>query len=131
MTLTPVSIASWAKSWSLIKALDPLGILCDLVRNHPLRNIHKPLLGKMRDEARVCTMVHDTGRGVFPVFGQLDEFHLPVVQGLLVRARGQDISVGIPRFYGGVDVEDVVVMAPLHDLAAVDIPCNIDQEATG
>ena len=79
----------------------------------------------------ICAVIHDTGRGILPVFGQLDEFHLAEIQGLLVRARGLDIRIRIPGFHRGVDIEDIVVMAPLHDLAAVDVPGNIDQQAPG
>ena len=39
--------------------------------------------------------------------------------------------VGIPELHRRVDVEDAGIVAPLHDLAAVDVPGQIDEEVAG
>ena len=39
--------------------------------------------------------------------------------------------VGVPQLDRGVDVEHAVVVAPLQDLAAVDVPGQVDQQVAG
>ena len=36
--------------------------------------------------------------------------------------------VGIPELDRRVEIEHAVVVAPLHDLAAVDVPCKVDEQ---
>src|SRR5262249_5089659 len=58
------------------------------------------------------------------------QVHVPPVQR---SHRGMSIAHGrirVPEFDGSVDVEDTVVMAPLHDLTTVDVPGQVDEEIT-
>ena len=39
--------------------------------------------------------------------------------------------VRVPELHRRVDVQHAVVVAPLHDLAAVDVPGQVDEEVAG
>jgi hypothetical protein len=58
------------------------------------------------------------------------KFHLAVIEGFLVGACGKYLAVGIPGLYGRVYVQDIVIMTPLDNLATVNIPGKIDQQAS-
>ncbi len=104
------------------------GVGCDIIFDHPVRDIKKSLPGEVRDESRVCTVINHSGGRVIKVFCQLVKLHLAIVQGLFVRAGREYFCIGIPGFHRSVHVHDVIVMTPPNNLAAVNIPCKIDQQ---
>jgi len=78
----------FAKALLLYELFETFRVCCEIVCDHPVCDIDKALLGHVRDKARVCPVVDHAGSRTLPVFGELPEFHLPVVQGFLVRACG-------------------------------------------
>src|SRR5262249_61757187 len=40
-------------------------------------------------------------------------------------------AVGVPEFYRRVDIQYTLVVAPLHDFAAIDVPRQVDEEVPG
>ncbi len=113
------------------KHLHPLRVGRDPVFEHPVCDVEQPLLGKVRDQAGVCTVVDNTGGRVLPAFREFQKVHLPVVQGLLVRACGEPFGIGVPDLNRRVHVQDAVVVAPLKDRAAVDVPGKVNQQPAG
>ncbi len=67
----------------------------------------------------------------FQSFASSAKAHLPLVEGLLVRRGREPFPVRVPDLDRGVQVEHVMVMAPGHDLAAVDVPGEIDEQPPG
>jgi hypothetical protein len=59
------------------------------------------------------------------------QVHVAPVEGLLRRVLVRAAGVGVPQLGRGVDVEDAVVVAPLQDLAGVDVPGQVDQQVAG
>ena len=57
----------------------------------------------------------------------LAHVHVAPVEGALGRVLPA-ARVRVPDLDGGVDVEDAVVVAPLQDLAGVDVPRQVDQD---
>ncbi len=86
--------------------------------------------GEVLDEARVGAVVEDGGRavGVFPGGEQFAESHMAVVEGSLGWGAVGGAFVGVPDFDGGIDVADAVVVAPLEDIRAADIPGEVDDD---
>ena len=110
---------------------DPLGLCGDEfpIRQGPLRDVQQGVLGEMADQSRVGAMLEDRGRSGFrPGRHHLSQLHVAPVErplgGRLVAGAG----VRVPQLHGRVDVQDAPVVAPLHDLHAVDIPRQIDQQ---
>ena len=99
------------------------------VRQGPLGDVQEGLLGEMADQARVGPVLEHGGRpGLRPGGDHAPQVHVTPVErplgGGLVRRPG----VGIPELHGRVDVQHAMVVAPLHDLAAIDVPGQIDEE---
>src|SRR5208337_4933158 len=111
------------------QARKPGRVLREPVLDHLVGDVHEALFCHVRDKPRVCPVVDNTGGRIFPVSGQLMEFHLPVIQGLLDRACSIALTERVPGFHGRVHVQHVVVMAPLDNLAAVDVPGKIQEKA--
>ena len=83
----------------------------------------------MGDQARIgAVLEHGRGAGLGPAGGHPADVHVPPIErplgGMLVVAAG----VRVPHFDRRVDVQHAVVVAPLEDLAAVDVPGQVDQQ---
>src|SRR5262245_36271739 len=102
------------------------------LRERALRDVEERLLGEMADETRVCTMFDDRGRAwLSPRGHHSSQIHMTPVQRSLGGVFVCRPGVRVPDFDGRIDVEDAAVVTPLHDLAAVDIPGEVDEEVPG
>ena len=134
MTLTPSWWARWLNSRAVgvVRDLLRLGAGELPVRQGPLGDVEQRLLGEMADETRVgAVLEHRRRPGLLPRRDHPPQVHVPPVErplgGVLVARPG----VRIPQLHRRVDVQHAAVVAPLHDLAAVDVPRQVDQEVAG
>ena len=94
-------------------------------------DVEEGLLREMADEAGIGAMLENGRRaGRAPVGDHPPQVHVAPVERQFVGLRRYRMLVRIPHFDGGVEIEHPLVMAPLHDLAAVDVPGEIDEEIT-
>ena len=103
-----------------------------LVGQRPLGDVQQRLLGEVADQARVCAVLEHRGRpGLLPRCDHAPQVHVAPVERPLRRVFVVGAGVRIPELHRRVDVQHAVVVAPLDDLAAVDVPGQIDQEIAG
>ena len=99
------------------------------VRDEALTDVDQALLGEMRDQAGVGAMLdHRRGALVLPPGDQAPDGHVPPVKRSLGRVLVRRPGIGIPQLGGGVHIQHSVVVAPLEDLAGVDVPGEVDEE---
>ena len=134
MTFTPSWCARWLNSARPGVVRDFLGLRADdfLVRQGPLGDVQQRLLGEMADQTGIGAMLdHRRGPGLLPRGDHPPQVHVPPVERPLGRVLVARSGVRIPQLHRRVDVQHAVVVAPLHDLAAVDVPGQVDQEVAG
>ncbi len=87
----------------------------------------------MRDQTRIGAVIDHRCRSlvVAPGFEQLAHFHVPIVKRVTGRVVALRILVRIPHFDGGVDVEHLMIAAPLQHGVAFDIPGEVDDHIAG
>ena len=108
-----------------LPALDPL------LGQGGSRDVEETLLGEVGNEAGVGPVLDHGGRALLLPFAvHLAHVHVAPVEGALSRVLLAP-GIGVPDLDGGVDVEDAVVMAPLQDLAGIDVPGQVDQDIAG
>ena len=131
ITFTPSFFASWLNSWAfawwaIFSAAAPLTFLS--VRS-ALGDVEQPLLGEVGDQARIGPVLEHRGRPrLVPAGDHSPHVHVPPVERPLGRVLLLRPGVRVPDLDRRVDVEHAVVVAPLDDLAAVDVPGQVDQQ---
>ena len=85
------------------------------------------------DQARIGAVIDHRRRSfvVAPLSIIFRMFHVPVVERVLGRVVALRILVRIPHLDGGVDVEHLMVAAPLEHGVAFDIPGEVDDQVAG
>jgi hypothetical protein len=107
----------------------PLGLAVLL---HLLADVEEPLLREVRDQAGVGAVLdHRRGALLLPAGHHPTEVHVAPVEGALGGVLVLRSLVGVPDLDRGVHVEYAVVVAPLEDLAGVDVPGQVDDHVTG
>ena len=92
-------------------------------------DIKQRLFGEVADQTRVGTVFKNGGRSRFrPSRLHAAQVHMPPVEGQFCGMRSLGVLVGVPEFDRGVHVQNAVIMAPGDDLAAIDVPGQVDQE---
>ena len=100
-----------------------------LVREGLLRNVEQCMLGEMADQPRVGAMFdHRRRPGLAPAGDHAPQIHVPPVERSLGRVLVVGSRVRIPELDRRVHIQDAPVVAPLHDFATIDVPCQVDQE---
>ena len=92
-------------------------------------DVEQRVLREVADESWVGTVLENgrrAGRG--PAGDLLPEVHVPPVEREVRGVGPLRMLVGVPEFDRRVEVEHAVVVAPLHDLAAVDVPGEVDEQ---
>jgi hypothetical protein len=96
------------------------------------REISSAALGEVGDEAGVGAVLQDGGGArLDPLRLHPAQIHVAPVEGPLGGVLVLGPGVGVPDLDRGVDVEDAVVVAPLQDLAGVDVPGQVDEDVAG
>ena len=109
------------------------GVALDLlVREDALADVDQPLFREVRNQAGIRAVFdHGCGTPSIPGRNQPANIHVPPVKrplsGMPVRRAG----VRIPQFGRRVHVEHAMIVAPLQDLAGVDVPCEVDEQVAG
>ena len=99
------------------------------VREQLLRDVDQPLLGPMRNQARIGAVFDNRRRPrLAPAGRHAADVHVPPIERPLGRMLLLRAGVGIPDFHRGVDVEHASIVTPLQDFAAVDVPGQVDQQ---
>ena len=99
------------------------------VRDQALADVDQALLHEVRDEPGVGAMLDNRGRTrLTPAGDHAPQVHVAPVERLLRRMLVRAGRVGIPQLGRRVDVLHAVVVAPLEDLAGVDVPRQVDDE---
>ena len=108
-----------------LDALDPA------LLQQPGGDVQQPLLGPVGDEARVGPVFHHGGgAGRAPAGRHAPNVHVPPIKRQFGRMFGPG-RVGVPKLHGGIQVQHPVVVAPLQDFAAVDVPGQVHQQVPG
>ena len=131
MTFTPSRAGKVVEAALGDAALDLLGPApLDLaVGDQALADVDQALLGEVRDQAGVGAVLDHRRRPLLlPLGGHPPDVHVAPVERALGRMLVGPAGVRIPQLGRGVDVEHAVVVAPLQDLAGVDVPGQVDQQ---
>ena len=95
-------------------------------------DVEQRVLREVADESWVGTVLEDGRRaGRSPAGDLLPEIHVPPVEREVRGVGALRMLVGVPEFDRRVEIEHAVVVAPLHDLAAVDVPGEVDEQVAG
>ena len=121
--------------------LQGLRVVRDLLRlrarelplgQRPVGDVQKALLGEVADQARVgAVLEHGRRPGLLPGGHHPAQVHVTPVERPLGRVLVPGPRVRVPELHRRVEIQDAVVVAPLNDLAAVDVPGEIDEEVAG
>ena len=85
---------------------------------------HQPGVGAVLD--------HGGGAVLAPGRRPAPEVDVPDVQGAVGGVGRRVVGEGVvPQLHRGVDVQDAVVLAPLDEVAGVDVPGEVDEQVTG
>ena len=113
---------------------DLLGVAAGdfLVVQVPLGKVDQALLRPVRDQPGIGAVLQDGGgAGLAPAGRHAADVHVPPIErplgGMLVGRAG----VRVPNLHRRVQIEHPSIVTPLDDLAAVDVPGQIDQEIAG
>ena len=94
-----------------------------------IADVQQALFGEVRNEAGVGAVLdYHCGSGLGPFGCHAAEIHLPPVERHLLRRRALGVLVRVPQLDGGVHVEHAAVVAPLEDVAAVNVPGQVNQQ---
>ncbi len=115
-----------------LELTSPLRILKRLLLDDLLRDVDHAKLDEMRDETRVGTVLKNSGRAIVGApFGHTTlKLFVTMVKGELANIRVRSILVRIVDFKGSVDVEDLVLTAPVEKGDRGDLVGQVDQEVT-
>jgi hypothetical protein len=115
--------------FGVVRDLLALSLAEFFVRERLLRDLEERVLGEVTDQAGVCSVFdHRCRPELAPRGDHPPQIHVAPIEGSLCRMFVAGSGVGIPKFYGGVHIQDAPVVAPLHDFATVDIPCQVNEE---
>ena len=84
--------------------------------------IQQGLLYEVRNEAGIRAMINNSSRRIFPITGKIPQLHLPPVKRFFKRALRINSLIRIPTFNRSINVQYIVIMAPLNDFIGADIP---------
>jgi hypothetical protein len=94
-----------------------------------LGDVQEALLRPVGDEAGIgAVFQHGSGSGLAPAVPQPPHVHVPPIQRPLGGMPLGGPSVGVPSLDRRVDIQDAVLVAPLEQLAAVDVPRQVHQQ---
>ena len=113
---------------------DLLGVAADdlLVVQQPVGKVDQSLLRPVRDQPGIGAVLQDGGgAGLAPAGGHAADVHVPPIEGPLGGVLVERTGVRVPNLHRRVQIEHPLIVTPLDDLAAVDVPGQIDQEIAG